>query len=776
MTNLISATLVYDGSGEPHLPVQLLPDENPKEQGIFATQFKGTPLEKLCEVAGRSCYSSFGKGRDSADFHKHILDVGHLSVIEHATMTVDISDRDREYVPYIALMFMNRPNIWISQQSPYGIRITINLRHVLEWDTFNPQMAMDQDVLRATGAALQELARTLAPQIVATRNLDHDIRRSEWEGTKISIPGTDAIIRLVEPNVEEQQWVSLFLTGSRGMCYDSDTDVLTDEGWKRWPDVRGDERFCTLNPHTDAVEYQEATAVVHERYCGAMYKLRSKFISLMVTPNHRMLVQKHDTRAARRHEEPWGVLTAAEVVGKRVHYRRSGGTWAGSGEGYIHIPAVGVSLDSSNQFGAFTGVRTSNGLRIASKLFAKFMGYWLAEGSNYHCKGGSYAVCLTQNEGTETFHDIISTLHEMGFTPNVTKNGHHGNMRIRISSHALYEYLKPQGTQLTRFIPDEIKGLDTECLEALIRAHHAGDGGVPARSILGETNTISKKLADDLQEIAMKIGWSATIREVDRRTNAPRSDRYGNVYKHNHLAYVVGFCSPNYSRPLVNHGGKKHDQWVEYDGTVHCVTVPNGLLYVRRDGRPVWSGNSHEQVRHGDWTAISQRSTRFVDESESPWVMHPLERAYRDERYAPLKEEAQQTMAMDHASGSVSLGKAKYKALVAELEPWLIARGVDKTTARKQARGAARGYLGNALYTELLFSASVTQWKRMLRQRASQFADAEIRQVYASEAMCVLGELKKSRYASAFAGWDMSPAPDGIGHVLVVAESAAAKA
>jgi thymidylate synthase (FAD) len=29
-----------------------------------------------------------------------------------------------------------------------------------------------------------------------------------------------------------------------------------------------------------------------------------------------------------------------------------------------------------------------------------------------------------------------------------------------------------------------------------------------------------------------------------------------------------------------------------YTGTVHCVTVPNGTLYVRRNGVALWSGNS----------------------------------------------------------------------------------------------------------------------------------------------------------------------------------------
>ena len=31
---------------------------------------------------------------------------------------------------------------------------------------------------------------------------------------------------------------------------------------------------------------------------------------------------------------------------------------------------------------------------------------------------------------------------------------------------------------------------------------------------------------------------------------------------------------------------------MHYSGEVHCVTVPNGTLYVRRNGKPIWSGNS----------------------------------------------------------------------------------------------------------------------------------------------------------------------------------------
>jgi hypothetical protein len=169
-------------------------------------------------------------------------------------------------------------------------------------------------------------------------------------------------------------------------------------------------------------------------------------------------------------------------------------------------------------------------------------------------------------------------------------------------------------------------------------------------------------------------------------------------------------------------------------------------------------GFSHEQVRHGDWTAISQRSTRYVDESESPWIEHPLIEQYiREEIPSPI------------TPACIESAQSMYVATVAHLEPWLIARGVDKGTARKQARGAARGYLGNALQTEMIFSASVAQWKWMLRQRCSVHADAEIRIIYND----VLRELKSCRYSEAFAGMELIPSPDGIGCVL--AETVPAK-
>jgi hypothetical protein len=172
-------------------------------------------------------------------------------------------------------------------------------------------------------------------------------------------------------------------------------------------------------------------------------------------------------------------------------------------------------------------------------------------------------------------------------------------------------------------------------------------------------------------------------------------------------------------------------------------------------------GMSHEQVRHR--FCISQRSTRYVDENESPWIQHPVVTMYtQDTRNNPdgTSNEPYLDVCMDLSRRNCN---NVYVETVEKVQKWLIKKGVDKTTARKQARGAARGWLGNALCTELLFSAPINMWAAMLRLRCNPAADAEIRVMYAD----VLRSLKQSQYASYFEKMSLARSPDGIGEVLV---------
>ena len=160
-------------------------------------------------------------------------------------------------------------------------------------------------------------------------------------------------------------------------------------------------------------------------------------------------------------------------------------------------------------------------------------------------------------------------------------------------------------------------------------------------------------------------------------------------------------------------------------------------------------GLTHELVRHGDFTAISQRSTRYVDESQSAWCWHPL---IHENMTEGLETALSETKRMCEDT---------YRSVVHLLEGNLQTRGADSSTRMKQARGAARGALGNALSTELIFSFSIAQFKRMARQRASEFADAEIRLLFNE-----MFEVLSVKFPERFVGWTKRPCWDGIGYSL----------
>jgi thymidylate synthase (FAD) len=159
-------------------------------------------------------------------------------------------------------------------------------------------------------------------------------------------------------------------------------------------------------------------------------------------------------------------------------------------------------------------------------------------------------------------------------------------------------------------------------------------------------------------------------------------------------------------------------------------------------GSRAWS---HEQVRHR--MQMSQRSARFCDESESPWHMHPL-----------LAQDAQSRVlftAIEKAS------KRAYNIVVDRLQADMMNKGLDALSARKQARGAARGMLGNALETQMIFTASLNEWLHIFRQRLNDAADAEIR--------VILSELYPQmvdRFPVLGHGLELQPARDGFGMVL----------
>lgn len=130
---------------------------------------------------------------------------------------------------------------------------------------------------------------------------------------------------------------------------------------------------------------------------------------------------------------------------------------------------------------------------------------------------------------------------------------------------------------------------------------------------------------------------------------------------------------------------------------------------------------SHEWVRHSFQSAISQRSTRYVEEGDYKLSLHPLFSSLPD-----LSRKFRRDAEM-----FASQSKQLYEGVVKKGEKILLARGFEKSKARKMARGAAARFLPHGLPTQFVYSASLYEWDNIFEQRISVEADSEIRELAA---------------------------------------------
>src|SRR6266581_1263976 len=123
------------------------------------------------------------------------------------------------------------------------------------------------------------------------RVLDHGfVRLDEAMASDLSVANAARVSfarRKLELD-ESDEGLIRFLMRDRHGCYDDATEVLTDSGWRRWPEVNGSEQFATRSP-LGTLEYQPALRLVRKEFKGHMIGFKGMSIDLLVTPDHRVL-------------------------------------------------------------------------------------------------------------------------------------------------------------------------------------------------------------------------------------------------------------------------------------------------------------------------------------------------------------------------------------------------------------------------------------------------------------------------------------------------------
>ena len=507
---------------------------------------------------------------------------------------------------------------------------------------------------------------------------------------------------------------------SRVCCYDDDTEVLTTDGWKPWPKVDGTELFGTYNPVSGELEYQEATEVFHADYEGPMYRVRSEQVDLLVTPNHRMWVQRHDTQAAKRGEQKFAVEPAENLLHKRVKYQKCA-RWVGCSPDHVVIPATQRIYQRRDLDHPST--RTYSAISFPLEPFARFLGYYLAEG----CVNG-HVICLAQNRGP-VLDRMAETIRAMGLSAYLPETG---NGSVRTQSVPLRDMLATLGHSYEKYVPAMVHSWAPPEIRILLEAMIEGDGNVHPTNGHRVIYTASREMADDLQVLAIKAGWSANVR-VDDRTGLERVMANGQRFRNLRPSYIVSILTRRLT-PLVNHGRHAapsrylneagyNDGLEPYKGWVHCVKVPNGLLFVRRNGVPVVSGNTHELIRHRPGVAISQESLRFVRLADIPfwfpdWALADPELMKRATTLLEQMEEFQGWM-------------AGHFGLDVEGVPF---------HEKKHKTSFMRRFAPDGVATGLLWTANIRTLRHTIEARTDPGAEEEIRLVFGKIAALMRAE------------------------------------
>jgi hypothetical protein len=347
-----------------------------------------------------------------------------------------------------------------------------------------------------------------------------------------------------------------FLMREKHGCFDDATDVLTDAGWKRWPDVTGEERFATLSL-AGTLEYQPALRVIHKDHKGLMVGFKGMCIDKMVTQDHLVLASRLTTLPRRRF--PVFSLTPARDVLWVSHRHLTTATWNG---GRVDGFALGD-------------------VTVPAMPWLRLVGFFIGDG---HAPAANRIDFHLRKERE------IAFLHRVAQEAELRVRWTGDNYTIPLSSvmRDFFELCYDTGRQ--KVIPRLLLELDAKLLEALLEGLIESDGSRlirPGRRDRISYHTTSKPLADQVQELALKIGRCASVRP---HAILPGDGHYGTKDR-----WRVTIFNPRNAQPALcrtRSEADNHMGLVQYDGGVHCVTVPNGILYVRRNGYPVFSGNS----------------------------------------------------------------------------------------------------------------------------------------------------------------------------------------
>jgi len=345
-------------------------------------------------------------------------------------------------------------------------------------------------------------------------------------------------------------------------CVSEDTEILTNKGWKFFKDLNGSELVVTLNPETREIEYQKPTAYQKYWYEGEMIRIVNSSIDVLITPEHKFWITTPKNKKLHPVE--------ARNLPKTFSIPRTG-KWKGIELEYFVLPEYKNKWHSGKGKG-IDKEKYCPPLIIKMEDWLRFLGIYLAEGN---CD--KWVVNIAQTTKKEEIKEIIKKL---PFNFSEDKNG------FRIFSVQLVNYLKQFGYANEKFVPNFVKDLSPRLINIFLDAFCLGDGSI-RKNGARRFYTTSQKLRDDIQELLLKAGSVGNYYLKQKKETELIVKRKKYVRKFD--GYII--CERKKYQNFLKEWNDNCIKREFYQGFVYDITVPNHIIYIRRNGKPLWTSN-----------------------------------------------------------------------------------------------------------------------------------------------------------------------------------------
>lgn len=354
-------------------------------------------------------------------------------------------------------------------------------------------------------------------------------------------------------------------------CFENGTEILTKEnGWVDFKDLNPNHHVATKDKD-GKFEWQIPYKIIKKPYDGEVIHLKHRSIDISVTPEHRFEVLFKSSV----HGKPKkSIMTAQEIYdnfkSRCIGIPRTTENWIGNWVELINIPEKDTLPHTDKS-------RIWHPKTLSAYHLAIFCGWFVTEG---HCDGNSINISQNKEVNPQKHQMIVDCVKNLGKNPNIYED------RINFSCKDLSEWLTENCGKgwKDKKLPQWILEMPKETLSSVFDAMICGDGHDRGDGSGWKFYSGSETLLAQMAEICQKLGLTVSYCDGNNCINM----HIGEIHK---TAYL-------FDKPEIK----------EYNGTVYCVSVPNERIFVRHNGKTLWSMNcQREGIQFGEYLMQSAK-------------------------------------------------------------------------------------------------------------------------------------------------------------------------